>query len=219
MINYLLSGIDKEKGFSEVQAKYLKQDIKNTNVITFIASSFNNIEKTNIYLDIMLNWFKKIDITFKEAYLINDLVNPSQAKEYIDKSDVVFIMGGDTLEQIKNIIKYDIIHNLQKRKGITIGISAGSINMAKDVAIARDIDDNIPDHSFYKGIGLVDINIEPHFDLNNTIHNKDIIEISKDNKMICLPDDSFIRIDKDINIIGEYYMYDKEGNLHKNKEV
>ena len=219
MINYLLCGIDKEKGFSEVQAKYLKQDIKNTNVITFIASSFNNIEKTNIYLDIMLNWFKNIDITFKEAYLINDLVNPSQAKEYIDKSDVVFIMGGDTLEQIKNINKYDIIHNLQKRKGITIGISAGSINMAKDVAIARDIDDNIPDHSFYKGIGLVDINIEPHFDLNNTIHNKDIIEISKDNKMICLPDDSFIRIDKDINIIGEYYMYDKEGNLHKNKEV
>ena len=44
--------------------------------------------------------------------------------------------------------------------------------MAKNVAIARDIDDNIPDHSFYKGIGLVDINIEPHFDLNNTIHNK-----------------------------------------------
>ena len=216
MVNYLLSGIDKEKGFSELQTKYLKQDIKDTNVITFIASTFSNIEKTNMYLDIMIKWFKNIGITFKEAYLINDLVNPSQAKEYIDKSDVVFIMGGDTLEQIKNINKYNIIPNLQKRNGITIGISAGSINMAKNVAIARDIDDNIPDHSFYKGIGLVDINIEPHFDLNNTIHNKDIIEISKDNKMICLPDDSFIRIDKDINIIGDYYMYDKEGKLHMN---
>ena len=216
MINYLLSGIDKEKGFSELQTKYLKQDIKDTNVITFIASTFSNIEKTNMYLDIMIKWFKNIGITFKEAYLINDLVNPSQAKEYIDKSDVVFIMGGDTLEQIKNINKYNIIPNLQKRNGITIGISAGSINMAKNVAIARDIDDNIPDHSFYNGIGLVDINIEPHFDLNNTIHNKDIIEISKDNKMICLPDDSFIRIEKDINIIGDYYMYDKEGKLHMN---
>ena len=178
MINYLLSGIDKEKGFSELQTKYLKQDIKDTNVITFIASTFSNIEKTNMYLDIMIKWFKNIGITFKEAYLINDLVNPSQAKEYIDKSDVVFIMGGDTLEQIKNINKYNIIPNLQKRNGITIGISAGSINMAKNVAIARDIDDNIPYHSFYKGIALVYINIEPHFDLNNTIHNKDIIEIS-----------------------------------------
>lgn len=129
MINYLLSGVDKEKGFNKVQTKYLKQDIKDTNLITFIASTFSDIEKTNKYLNIMLNWFKNIDITFKKAYLINDLVNPSQAKEYIDKSDVVFIMGGDTLEQIKNINKYNIIHNLQKRKGITIGISAGSINI------------------------------------------------------------------------------------------
>ena len=210
MINYLLSGIDKEKGFNKVQAKYLKQDIKNTNVITFIASTFSDIEKSNMYLDIMIKWFKNIGITFKEAYLINDLVNPSQAKEYIDKSDVVFIMGGDTLEQIKNINKYDIIPNLQNRKGITIGISAGSINMAKNVAIARDIDDNIPDHSFYKGIGLVDINIEPHFDLDNIKHNKDIIEISENNEIICLPDESFIRIkNNNAEIIGDYYMFEK----------
>jgi len=219
MINYLLSGIDKEKGFSNLQAKYLKQDIKNTNVITFIASTFSDIEKSNKYLNIMLNWFENINITFKEAYLINDLVTQEQAREYIDKSDVVFIMGGDTLEQIKNINKYNIIPNLQKRNGITIGISAGSINMANDVAIARDIDDNIPEHSFYKGIGLVDINIEPHFDLNNTFHNKDIIDISKTNKIICLPDESFIRIENKIDIIGDYYIYDKEGNIHKNKEV
>jgi len=167
----------------------------------------------------MLTWFKNIGIAFKKSYLINDLVTPIEAKEYIDKSDVVFIMGGDTLEQIKNINKYNIIPNLQKRKGITIGLSAGSINMSNNVALARDIYDNIPDHSFYKGIGLVDINIETHFDLNNDFHNKDIIEISKDNKIICLPDASFIRVEKDINIIGDYYMYDKEGNLHKNKEV
>lgn len=219
MIKYLLSGIDREKGFYKLQAKYLSQDIKNANVITFIASTFSDIEKTNKHLETMINWFKNIGIAFKETYLINDLVSPIKAKEYIDKSDVVFIMGGDTLEQIKNINKYGIIPNLQKRNGITIGISAGSINMAKDVALARDITDNIPEHSFYKGIGLVNINIEPHFDLNNTMHNKDIIEISKNNKIICLPDESFIRIEKDINIIGDYYIYDKDGNLNKNKEV
>lgn len=45
MINYLLSGVDKEKGFNKVQTKYLKQDIKDTNLITFIASTFNYIKK------------------------------------------------------------------------------------------------------------------------------------------------------------------------------
>ena len=219
-INYLLSGVDKELGFTSEQSKYLKQDIKNNSIITFIASTFSDIEKTDKYLNIMINWFKKIDITFKEVYLINDLVTPLQAQQYINKSDIVFIMGGDTLLQMKNINKYNIIFNLKNREGITIGISAGSINMADNVVLARDLDDNIPNHSFYKGIGLVDINIEPHFDLNNLKHNPDIIEISKDNKIICLPDESFIRIDNDnIDIIGDYYMYDKDGNLHKNKET
>ena len=219
MINYLLSGIDKEKGFSDIQAKYLKQDIKNTNVISFIASTFSDIEKSNKYLNIMLTWFKNIGITFKESYLINDLVTQEQAKEYINKSDVVFIMGGDTLEQIKNINKYNIIPNLQKRNGITIGISAGSINMASNVAIARDIDDNIPEHSFYKGIGLVDINIEPHFDLNNTFHNKDIIDISKTNKIICLPDESFIRIENKIDIIGDYYIFENNSITYNDIKI
>lgn len=219
-INYLLSGVDKEIGFTNNQVKYLKQDIKDNSIITFIASDFSDIEKTNLYLNIMINWFKNIDITFKEKYLINDLVTPLQAKEYLDKSDIVFIMGGDTLLQIKNINNYDIISNLKNREGITIGISAGSINMADNVTLARDLDDNIPNHSFYKGIGLVNINIEPHFYLDNLKHNPDIIEISKDNKIICLPNESFIRIiNNNIDIIGDYYIYDKEGILHKNQEL
>jgi len=45
MINYLLSGIDKEKGFTSIQSRYLKKDIKNTNVITFVATTFSDIEK------------------------------------------------------------------------------------------------------------------------------------------------------------------------------
>ena len=70
-INYLLSGVDRDLGFIGKQAKYLKQDIKDNGVITFIASTFSDIEKTDKYYSIMLNWFKNIDIAFKETYLIN----------------------------------------------------------------------------------------------------------------------------------------------------
>lgn len=219
-INYLLSGMDKELGFTSEHAKYLKQDIKDNSVITFIASTFSDIEKTDKYYNIMLNWFKNINITFKESYLIDSRVEPKESKEIIDKSDIVFIMGGDTLLQIKTLNEYNIISNLKNREGITIGISAGSINMAQDVALARDIDDNVPEHSFYKGIGLVDINIEPHFDLNNLKHNLDIIEISNDNKIVCLPDESFIRIINDnMEIIGDYYIFHKNGITYNNIKI
>ena len=40
-ISYILSGIDREKGFYENQIKYLKKDIKNNSTITFISSTFN----------------------------------------------------------------------------------------------------------------------------------------------------------------------------------
>lgn len=45
MINYLMSGIDKENGFTSEQVNSLKKDIKDNSVITFIASNFDNIEK------------------------------------------------------------------------------------------------------------------------------------------------------------------------------
>ena len=67
-INYLLSGVDKELGFTSKQTEYLKKDIKESSVITFIASTFSDIEKTDKHLNIMTNWFKNIDITFKEIY-------------------------------------------------------------------------------------------------------------------------------------------------------
>ena len=47
MINYLFSGIDKVNGFTKEQATSLKKDIKDNSIITFIASDFDNIEKTD----------------------------------------------------------------------------------------------------------------------------------------------------------------------------
>lgn len=218
-INYLLSGIDRKLGFYKKTAEYLKKDIKDNSIITFISSTFYNIEKSNKHYNGMLNYFKNIEINFKETYLIDSEVSIEEAKNMIDKSDIVFIMGGDTLEQIKNIKEYDLIPNLINREGITIGISAGSINMADDVVLARDINDNIPDHSFYKGIGLVDINIEPHFDFNNLEHNQDIIEISKNNEIICLPDESFIRIENNKKeFVGDYYIF-YNNEFIKNKKI
>lgn len=56
-INYLFSGVDKEKGFYDVQSKYLKQDIKENQIITFIASTFDNHEQNIMYKNKTLEFF------------------------------------------------------------------------------------------------------------------------------------------------------------------
>ena len=50
-------------------------------------------------------------------------------------------MGGDPKKEMSYINEYDLAKILLDRDGITIGVSAGSINMAKDV-IYRDEDEN-----------------------------------------------------------------------------
>lgn len=90
-INYLFSGIDKEKGFYDVQSKYLKQDIKENQIITFIASTFDNHEQNIMYKNKTLEFFSKINITFKENYLIDNNVTKEKAKDFI-KKQILFIL-------------------------------------------------------------------------------------------------------------------------------
>ena len=83
-VNYLLSGIDKYNEFYETQKIYLKKDIKQNSVITFIASTFSETEKNKAYYTKFIDYFKNIDITFKETYLIDNNVSKDTAKRYID---------------------------------------------------------------------------------------------------------------------------------------
>ena len=75
--------MDKENGFTEKQAEYLKKDIKDNSVITFIASSFDSNEKNTLFYDKHLKLFEKINITFKESYLIDSRITKEKALTWI----------------------------------------------------------------------------------------------------------------------------------------
>ena len=72
-------------------------------------------------------------------------------------------MGGDPFKQLEVLRKIDC-KKLFKNK-ILIGVSAGSMNMAIKGYYSNDKD--YPKTWFYNGIGLVDITIDSHFDINN----------------------------------------------------
>jgi len=203
-INYLFSGVN-EDGFNAEQENFLKRDIVNNSTITFIASNFDDYEKNDFYVEKILNYFKKININFKNYHLIDRRINELESKEYIEKSDVVYLLGGSPELQMKLIDNYNLKSIIKNRNGITIGVSAGAMNQSKRVVYKDEYQDNkIFD---YEGIGIIDITIYPHLDINNLDYLKEILEISKLVKLYVLPNDSFIRIEnKSIDIIGEYYI-------------
>lgn len=204
-INYLFSGVDKEKGFDEVQSKYLKQDIKENQIITFIASTFDNHEQNIMYKNKTLEFFSKINITFKENYLIDNNVTKEKAKDFIKKANIIYLMGGDTYLQNNSLDEYEL-KPLIKEKPFIIGISAGSLNQTKRV-IYQDYND-IKD---YEGLGFTNISIYPHLDFLNIDYLKELFKISKITKLVALPNSSFIRIEDNKEMfVGDYYEIENE---------
>jgi len=74
---------------------------------------------------------------------------------------------------------------LRDFEGIIVEVSAGSININKNVCYI-DENNNLKE---YIGIGLIDFNIAPHLDFNNMDYLKEIYIVSKVMKTIALPNE------------------------------
>ncbi len=207
MLYYLFSGINKEKGFTDIQAKYLKEDLDTASSIVFIASIPLDYERSDKQLTQYITIFNKIGIIFKNSSVIDKRVDFELAKKMINDADVVFLLGGSPELQMRFILEYDLADVIRKSSAI-LGVSAGSMNMCKRIVYKDEFDDfKMKD---YTGLGISDTSILSHFDFGDEQVVQEAEEVSKIIPLILLPNDSFIRSHNGkIKIIGKYY---KKGN-------
>jgi dipeptidase E len=176
----------------------------------FVSSDFEEHEENNKYAAIIRDMLEECGIVFNGMTIVDDRLPRTMAIEKIEEASVVWISGGDTLKQIHYLKACQLVEVLRRRQGITIGMSAGSINMAERVVLAKDLTDNIPSLSIYDGIGLVQINIEPHINYMTSEHLEEIKEATKVGPIIGLPDNSFIVVtDDQTEYIGDYMVYER----------
>ena len=206
-----IGGIKKENGI-KIPTKYnqenkfllnLKQSLKNTNKFVLIASNPEDIEKNDSYLKLEIEAFNLSDISFKE-YLILDNRTKQNISQILKDSSLIFLSGGDTYIQNKFFNEINLKEYLKDLDCVVVGISAGSINCAKDVFNSPEEEQDLIKPMYFKGLDLTDINIEPHFDIKgeNKLQRKYIIEESFNRTLYGLPDGSYI---KDNVIYGECY--------------
>lgn len=205
MIKYLFSNVDKVNGFNEQQIKYLSIDLKTCKSILFVPGDYDK-EKYIIYKDKIINWLKSIEVSFSECYLTG---LDDELKSY----DVIFLMGGNPINQIEIINKINLKNIINKAK-VVIGVSAGAINLSKEAIYFNDYSKKI---EMYDGIGLTDINVYPHFDITNEYFVEEVKMVSRLKSLIALPNNSFIKIDdKQIEFIGDFFKIDKENIIKIN---
>lgn len=197
----------------------IKENLNKNNTILFIASSPNDVEKTESYSSILFEALKLSGISFNN-YIILDSRNKEQAKELISNADLIFLSGGSTYTQNLFFKEISLSELLLEFNGVLIGQSAGALNMSKEVFNSpEELDESEP--IYFDGLGLTDINIEPHFELQYDISSQEekfqrdtILEESNKREIFGQCNGSHIIIDENDNIVvyGETYLI-KNGNI------
>lgn len=200
----------------------LKTALKETKKAVFIASDINNTpDVVQSYAKIFFDSMKLVEITFDEHYIL-DGTKIDKAEEYIENANLIFLCGGNTYNQNQFLKKLNLKKLLSNYNGIVMGQSAGAINMAKNCFNSPEELERI-EPMFFEGLGLTDINIEPHFiyettnfDENEKHQREIVIKESYNRKIYGQCNGSHIFIDdNDIaTIYGKTYII-ANGNIEK----
>lgn len=212
---YLLSG---GEFFPEKIKEMLKKDLKGKHNLVSIGAK-REYEKNDIYF-----FGDENIISVRETFEFSDLKNFNLIDGRIDKkeglkllknADIIYLQGGDQFTQFRYIRDNEYDKFLKNYNGIILGLSAGAMNLAKK-AFFSGKDDHYPSAIMYSGFALIDITVDPHFDIENEERVKEIEKASLQQKIIGLPDYSAIVIEEDGSIknIGINYVYEN-GQIKK----
>ena len=123
------------------------------------------------------------------------------AQKAVCEADVVWLSGGDTPTQFKYFQKYGLDKVIKQHTGVIIGMSAGSINLAETAICTLPCGHY--KQEIYKGLGCVNISVEPHFVRDNV--SNELLELSNRYIIYGLCDNSVIVCKDKIEWYGEIY--------------
>ena len=182
----------------------LRQDTKNeASNYLIIAADPDNSEMNDQMLELTKNSFLEKDFAIKEMVFL-DRRNCQEAKNLIDKADVIILFGGHVPTQNKFFQEINLKDLLADYNKIIMGISAGSMNMAEEVyALPEEQGEAIdPDYKrFLPGLGLVEERVVPHSQILKDVEVDGmnmINEIAKGdsfgNKFYVIPDGTYLYV-------------------------
>lgn len=229
MILFLASnigGVKKENGnkipvkFFEVNGflENLNKNLKNNRKFVLIASNPNNYERNDLFLEMDIEALRLSNLIFNE-YVVLDNRNKNDIVDILKDSDLVFLCGGNTLVQNSFFNDINLKDYLKETESVIVGISAGSINSAKDVFNSPESEDDLKHTPYLNGLGLTKINIEPHFKLedldddNKVLQRNSILNESYKRTIYALSDGAYILENNELcRIFGKAYKIE-DGNI------
>ena len=188
MSTYILTSMF-PNGFHAQAAEVFREKISKRNKFAFVASEFEKMhEKTDKYFHIFLDMFEDVGIHFEEAYVVDGRMSAEDVQRAVAEADVVWLSGGDTPTQFGYFQTYGLDKVLREHGGVMIGMSAGTINMAKTAICTLSCGHY--KQEIYNGLGCVNVSVEPHFIRENV--SEELLALSEEYMIYGLCDDGLV---------------------------
>ncbi len=198
----------------------LKKDIATKNKVLWFPDNLDDYSNNLLKFNLGCESFKLSGFTQLNFTLINQ-DNIKNIDKLIQNSEIIIFDGGSLPIQNDYLEKYHIASLLRNFTGLIIGQSAGSMNMATNVYVCPETEEEAYDETFIRwrqGLNLTDINLLPHYNKyhNHLLGNKhmidDIVLVDNiNNRIIFLNDGAYLRIKNGkTTIYGECYINEEK---------
>ena len=190
--------------FPDDIAEQLSEALTNRKSLVFISAWPAEYERNDSDSKGMHEMFEKCNMPFEHYYVIDNRTDSSYAVQLINEASCVFLMGGHPEQQFELICSKGLDTAIRDTSAVILGVSAGAINMAK-----RSLDTKescVP----YDGLGLADITVKPHFELENQQVLSTLLQISMNLPICAMEDESAIFVkDSRISYTGQIHWISK----------
>ena len=184
------------------------------NKVVFVANWPIAHEENDIRTATFIESFKLAGLHFKENILLDDR-NMQNANKILKGANLIILYGGKCLCQIDFLKEINFKQQIQNFTGLIIGISAGAMNLCRTVFNFPEEEQFLDEPRVFDGLNYYNEIIIPHFDgkhckyqfdLDIDVVNDYILPYSNENKLIGIPNDSYIFIKNDkITFFGNIY--------------
>ena len=194
--------------FLEKLVRLLHEDITDRKSLVMISANpfFNEDEGVG---STERSWLDQANIMFEEYHLIDYGVRKEEAQKLIEDASVIFLLGGNTIEQNDLLIKYELSDFIKKSKAVVMGTSAGAINMSAKWLCSKYTGYEGEISSIYQGIGLDDFSVLSHYDIENNIVQiqGELASLSEEMNVYASNKDCAVRVKGEkIDILGNVYL-------------
>ena len=176
--------------FTDEIAQVLRENLPVRERLVFISAWPEDCARNDEDSDGMHRMFAERGMGFASHFVIDRRTSPTEAAELVRAAGCVFLMGGDPVLQMALIRDLGLVSPLRESRAVILGVSAGSMNMGKQVAEIWD------SKSFYEGPGLADITIKSHYAEGDWFVPL-LKELSRTHPIVAMEDESAIFINED----------------------